>query len=39
MATTQQELYSNLRILTKTKYSIIIEKKKNCQKEFNLIAS
>ena len=37
MATTQQELYSNLRILTKTKYSIIIEKK-NCQKEFNLIA-
>ena len=28
MATTQQELYSNLRILTKTKYSIIIEKKK-----------
>ena len=38
MATTQQELYYNLRILTKTKYSIIIEKKKKSQKEFNLIA-
>ena len=32
MATTQQELYSNLRILTKTKYSIIIEKKKQPEK-------
>ena len=35
MATTQQELYSNLRILTKKKYSIIIEKKKTARK--NLI--
>ena len=33
MATTQQELYSNLRILTKTKYSIIIEKKKTTRKK------